>query len=136
MGLLNTIKPSVASVKRKKIVGRGCGSGMGKTSTRGNKGQTARSGYSVKLGFEGGQQPLQRRLPKRGFKGKVNKIYVINVDKDERLLHFDILTKDTIRSLYRYPLYIRKVKIIGNKTSNIDTLKVKDDDLVISGNMK
>ena len=134
MGLLSNIKPSPYSVKRKKIVGRGCGSGMGKTSTRGNKGQTARSGYSIKIGFEGGQQPLQRRLPKRGFKGKINKTYVINVDKDARLLNLDLLTKDSIKNIYKYPLYINKVKIIGKNASSIDRSKIKYSDLVISGN--
>lgn len=64
---LNNIKPAPGSTHRKKRVGRGPGSGLGKTSGRGHKGQKSRSGYSSKIGFEGGQMPLQRRLPKRGF---------------------------------------------------------------------
>src|SRR5947209_11024418 len=64
---LNNIGAPAGANKRKKRVGRGPGSGHGKTSTRGNKGQKSRSGYSAKRGFEGGQMPLQRRLPKRGF---------------------------------------------------------------------
>jgi large subunit ribosomal protein L15 len=64
---LNNLHPSPGSTHRKKRVGRGPGSGLGKTAGRGNKGQKSRSGYSAKIGFEGGQMPLQRRLPKRGF---------------------------------------------------------------------
>lgn len=64
---LNTLKPAAGSTRDKKRVGRGAGSGMGKTSGRGHKGQKARSGGYHKVGFEGGQMPIQRRLPKRGF---------------------------------------------------------------------
>lgn len=65
---LNTLKPAEGSVKTRKRIGRGQGSGRGGTSTRGHKGAKSRSGYSRKLGFEGGQMPLQRRVPKFGFK--------------------------------------------------------------------
>jgi large subunit ribosomal protein L15 len=64
---LNTLKPALGSTKDRKRIGRGPGSGHGKTATKGHKGQKARSGGSIKAGFEGGQMPLQRRLPKRGF---------------------------------------------------------------------
>jgi large subunit ribosomal protein L15 len=64
---LNTLKPAKGSTHKKKRVGRGPGSGLGKTAGRGEKGQKSRSGYSAKIGFEGGQMPLHRRLPKRGF---------------------------------------------------------------------
>jgi len=64
---LNNLRPSIGSTKNRKRIGRGTGSGHGKTATKGHKGQKARSGGSVKAGFEGGQMPLQRRLPKRGF---------------------------------------------------------------------
>lgn len=64
---LNNLRPAAGSTHKKKRVGRGPGSGLGKTAGRGNKGQKSRSGYSGKTGFEGGQMPLQRRLPKRGF---------------------------------------------------------------------
>ncbi len=64
---LNNLHPNAGSTHKKKRVGRGPGSGLGKTAGRGNKGQKSRSGYSGKVGFEGGQMPLQRRLPKRGF---------------------------------------------------------------------
>lgn len=64
---LNNLKPALGSTKNRKRIGRGTGSGHGKTATKGHKGQKARSGGSIKAGFEGGQMPLQRRLPKRGF---------------------------------------------------------------------
>src|ERR671912_13513 len=64
---LNNLRPAEGSTHKKKRLGRGPGSGLGKTAGRGNKGQKSRSGYSMKIGFEGGQMPLQRRLPKRGF---------------------------------------------------------------------
>ncbi len=64
---LNNLRPAEGSTHKKKRVGRGPGSGLGKTSGKGHKGQKSRSGYSSKIGFEGGQMPLQRRLPKRGF---------------------------------------------------------------------
>ena len=64
---LNTVRPAKGSTHKKKRVGRGPGSGLGKTAGRGEKGQKSRSGYSRKIGFEGGQMPLHRRLPKRGF---------------------------------------------------------------------
>jgi large subunit ribosomal protein L15 len=64
---LNSLRPALGATKKRKRIGRGPGSGHGKTATKGHKGQKARSGGSVKAGFEGGQMPLQRRLPKRGF---------------------------------------------------------------------
>ncbi len=70
---LHTLKPALGSVKTRKRVGRGPGSGLGGTSTRGHKGAKQRSGYKKKIGFEGGQMPLQRRLPKFGFKN-INRV--------------------------------------------------------------
>lgn len=70
---LNNLKPAKGSTHKKKRVGRGPGSGLGKTAGRGHKGQKSRSGYSSRPGFEGGQMPLQRRLPKRGFKSHARK---------------------------------------------------------------
>jgi len=72
---LNTISPAEGSTKKRKRIGRGHGSGHGKTATKGHKGQKARSGGSVKPGFEGGQMPMQRRLPKRGFTPLTRKVY-------------------------------------------------------------
>jgi large subunit ribosomal protein L15 len=78
---LSNLKPAQGSVKKGKRIGRGQGSGRGGTSTRGHKGAKSRSGYSSKAGFEGGQMPLQRRVPKGGFKNPFRKEYVgINLD--------------------------------------------------------
>ena len=83
---LHDLKPAEGSVKDVKRVGRGTGSGMGKTSTRGHKGQWARSGGGVRPGFEGGQMPLSRRLPKRGFTNIFAKVFtVVNVSDLEKL---------------------------------------------------
>ena len=84
---LHTLKPAEGSTKSKKRVGRGQGSGYGGTSTRGHKGAKSRSGYSKKLGFEGGQMPLQRRVPKFGFKNVNRKEYKgINIDTIQNLV--------------------------------------------------
>ena len=87
---LNTIKPADGSKKDRRRVGRGIGSGFGKTAGRGHKGQKSRAGGYHKVGFEGGQMPLQRRLPKRGFKshnlkfnGEVNLTDLQQLDQDE-----------------------------------------------------
>lgn len=131
--MLDKLKPAKNSVKSIKRVGRGQGSGMGKTSTRGGKGQTARTGYSQKIGFEGGQQPLQRRLPKVGFKSRVIKPYIINVDKNTKISSLGEITKDSIRSIYKYPLSTTKIKLIGKGAKDL-VLKIKDDSISVSGN--
>ena len=83
---LNTIKPAEGSKKNRRRVGRGIGSGLGKTAGRGHKGQRSRSGGFHKVGFEGGQMPLQRRLPKRGFKSAALKYNAeINLNDLQRL---------------------------------------------------
>ncbi|MBW6511717.1 MAG: 50S ribosomal protein L15 [Desulfuromonadaceae bacterium] len=74
---LSNLQPAIGSTKNRKRIGRGAGSGMGKTSGKGHKGQNARSGGGVKPGFEGGQMPLQRRLPKRGFCPLSRKVYAL-----------------------------------------------------------
>jgi len=73
---LSNLKPAAGSTKKVKRIGRGQGSGKGGTSTRGNKGAQARSGYSRKIGFEGGQMPIYRRLPKSGFKNIIVKNFM------------------------------------------------------------
>jgi large subunit ribosomal protein L15 len=92
---LNTIKPATGSKHAKRRVGRGIGSGLGKTAGRGHKGQKSRSGGYHKVGFEGGQMPLQRRLPKRGFKSHLLKFNAeVSLTDIERLgaAEVDILT--------------------------------------------
>ncbi len=83
---LSNLKPAEGSIKTRKRIGRGPGSGLGGTSTRGHKGAKSRSGYSKKIGFEGGQMPLQRRVPKFGFKN-INRVEykAINLDSIQKL---------------------------------------------------
>ncbi len=94
---LNNLKPAAGSVKNSgKRVGRGQGSGKGGTATRGHKGAKSRSGYSRKIGFEGGQMPLQRRLPKFGFKNINRKEYVgVNLDRIQDMVD-NGKVKDTV----------------------------------------
>ena len=93
---LSSLKPAEGSVKSRKRIGRGQGSGYGGTSTRGHKGAKSRSGYSRKIGFEGGQMPLQRRVPKFGFKNINRKEYQgINLDTLQTLVDTKKIT-DTV----------------------------------------
>jgi large subunit ribosomal protein L15 len=96
---LSSIKPPAGQKHRKKRVGRGMGSGRGKTSTRGHKGARAISGYSIMRGFEGGQMPLHRRLPKRGFNNIFKKEYAIVNLRDLEKLPGDSFTADTLLEL-------------------------------------
>ena len=114
MSILSRLRPHPGSRKRPKRVGRGIGSGHGKTATRGTKGQRSRSGGGVSPGFEGGQMPLYRQLPKRGFKNPFRKVYgVVNVGALEGLEFegvFDIaLAKEKGLVKKRYHL----LKILG-----------------------
>jgi large subunit ribosomal protein L15 len=96
---LSSLKPPAGQKHRRKRVGRGMGSGRGKTSTRGSKGQRAISGYSMMRGFEGGQMPLHRRLPKRGFKNIFKKEYAIVNLRDLERLEGDSFTVDRLLEL-------------------------------------
>jgi large subunit ribosomal protein L15 len=110
---LNTIKPAEGAKKARRRVGRGIGSGLGKTSGRGHKGQKSRSGGYHKVGFEGGQMPLQRRLPKRGFKSQSAKYNAeITLGELERLgaAEVDMLT-------------LKQAKLIGEMTKNVKVIK-------------
>src|SRR5574344_1129550 len=97
---LHTLKPAEGSTHSQRRIGRGPGSGLGGTSTRGHKGAKARSGYKKKIGFEGGQMPLQRRVPKSGFK-TINRVEykAINLDVIQALADSKNLTKITIKDL-------------------------------------
>ena len=123
---LSNLKPAKGSVRRRKRIGRGQGSGHGGTSTRGHKGQQSRSGYSRKIGFEGGQMPLQRRLPKRGFTNIFKKEYaLINLNV---LSRFDPETILDLEALKKAGLVKRakdRVKILGDgEISNPLVVKV------------
>ena len=113
---LSNLKPAEGSIKHSKRVGRGAGSGKGGTSTRGNKGAKARSGYHQKVGFEGGQMPLYRRVPKFGFKN-INRIeYVgINLDTLNALAEAKNITDFNVDVLKQNGLVSGKdrVKILG-----------------------
>ncbi len=98
---LNTLKPAIGQKTLRKRVGRGMGSGMGKTSGRGHKGQKSRSGGFTKIGFEGGQMPLQRRLPKVGFTSRVSfitsQVTLSQIDKlSETDINIDVLKKNNL----------------------------------------
>ena len=113
----SNLHPAVGSTSSRRRIGRGPGSGMGGTSTRGHKGAKQRSGYSRKIGFEGGQMPLQRRVPKFGFKN-INRVEykAINVDVLEKLAAAKNLTKVTVDDLVAAGFINgkQKVKILGN----------------------
>ena len=97
---LSNLKPAEGSTKVRKRIGRGPGSGLGGTSTRGHKGAKSRSGYSRKIGFEGGQMPIQRRLPKFGFKN-INRVEykAINLDTLQQLAEAQQLSKIGVEEL-------------------------------------
>lgn len=114
---LHTLKPAPGSVKNRKRIGRGTGSGRGGTSTRGHKGAKSRSGYSQKIGFEGGQMPIQRRLPKFGFKNPNRVEYkVINLNVLQELADSKKVTRIDKTVLVESGLVGKKdlVKILGN----------------------
>ena len=116
---LHNLKPAPGSNKGDKRIGRGPGSGYGGTSTRGHKGAKSRSGYKRKIGFEGGQMPLQRRVPKFGFQN-INRVEykALNIDALEALATAQTLEKITVADLRAAGLVPKKVlvKILGNGT--------------------
>lgn len=114
---LHNLTPAKGSVKKTKRIGRGAGSGYGGTSTRGHKGAKSRSGYSKKIGFEGGQMPMQRRLPKFGFKNKDRVEYkAINLSVLQKLVETAKFTKIGVEELSQsgYANKNAKIKILGN----------------------
>jgi large subunit ribosomal protein L15 len=129
---LATLKPPAGSRKKKKRVGRGDGSGHGGTSGKGSKGQNARSGHSVRPGFEGGQMPLSRRLPKIGFKNPMRRIIAtVNIDQLKRFPEGSIIDRETLLAVGLVKRKADGIKVLGN--GQIDyplSLKV---DLVSSG---
>ena len=116
---LNNLKPAAGSITTRKRVGRGPGSGLGGTSTRGHEGAKQRSGYSRKIGFEGGQMPLQRRVPKFGFKNMNRVEYkAVNLDTIQALVEAKNLTKVGLEELRAAGFISSKqlVKVLGNGT--------------------
>ncbi|MBO5314403.1 MAG: 50S ribosomal protein L15 [Prevotella sp.] len=119
---LNNLKPAEGSTHSCRRIGRGPGSGLGGTSTRGHKGAKSRSGYSKKIGFEGGQMPLQRRVPKAGFKNINHKEYfAVNISTIQKIAESKNITKVGIEELVAAGLTNGKelVKVLGNGTLTV-----------------
>jgi large subunit ribosomal protein L15 len=114
---LNTIKPAAGSKKAKRRVGRGIGSGLGKTAGRGHKGQKSRSGGFHKVGFEGGQMPLQRRLPKRGF---------VSLSRDDT-------AEVRLSDLAKLP--VTEVDLLALKTAGVVPTLAKAAKVILSGKL-
>jgi large subunit ribosomal protein L15 len=121
---LSNLTPAIGSVQTRKRIGRGQGSGLGGTSTKGHKGQKSRSGYSKKIGFEGGQMPIQRRLPKFGFKN-VNRIEykAINLDTLQILAETKKLSKIGLAEL-KEAGFISKTALVKILGKGVLTLKI------------
>ena len=113
---LNNITPTEGAFKERKRVGRGTGSGLGKTSGKGHKGQNARSGGGVRVGFEGGQLPLFRRLPKRGFSNAKFKIRyaVINLSDLEKFAEGTEVTPELLKEMGVVKNSLDGIKVLGN----------------------
>ena len=109
---LNTLKPAPGSRPDKQRVGRGIGSGLGKTAGRGHKGQHARAGGYHKVGFEGGQMPLQRRLPKRGFRSMTAKDTAEVRLHDLAKLSAEVIDLAALKAANIVPIFARKAKVI------------------------
>lgn len=131
MGIEN-LTPAEGSTKNRKRVGRGQASGTGKTAARGQKGQKSRTGYKRKRNFEGGQQPLAKRLPKIGFTSRVVKPYVINVDKIKAVAELSEISMETLRSVHKIAACIRKVKLVGASAKDLAS-KIKDENVTTTG---
>ncbi len=108
------LRPSKGKMRKNKRVGRGIGSGHGKTSCRGHKGQKARSGGPKGPGFEGGQMPLQRRLPKRGFKNLFKREYtIINLEDINRIRDLEIITPEVLLERGVIKEFKKGLKVLG-----------------------
>jgi large subunit ribosomal protein L15 len=116
---LGTLKPSEGSRKKKKRVGRGDGSGHGGTAGKGAKGQNARSGHSVRPNFEGGQMPLTRRMPKRGFKNPMRRIIaIVNIEQLKRFQEGSIVDRETLAAFGLVSGRADGIKVLGNGEIN------------------
>lgn len=126
---LHTLSPAPGSTQKNKRLGRGTGSGLGKTSGKGHKGQNARSGGGVRPGFEGGQMPLIRRLPKRGFTNNWRKVYTtVNVSDLEKLKDGTVVTVELLKKegiVSKVEQYGLKVLGNGNLTKKLTVKAAK-----------
>lgn len=130
--MLDNLTPAEGSTHSKKRKGRGQGSGMGKTASRGHKGQHARTGSGIRIGFEGGQQPLQRRLPKVGFTSHREKPFAISIDSFPAAKEIAEITLVSLKEAKLAPKSAKRVKLIGTNASELRS-KIKDDLVTTSG---
>jgi len=123
---LGTLRPPEGSRKKKKRVGRGDGSGHGGTAGKGAKGQNARSGHSVRPNFEGGQMPLTRRMPKRGFKNPMRRIIaIVNIEQLKGFAQGALVDRGTLTAVGLVSGRVDGVKVLGNGEINFPlSLKV------------
>ena len=131
MGIEN-LSPAEGSTSNRKRTGRGQASGTGKTAGRGQKGQKSRSGYKRKRNFEGGQQPLAKRLPKIGFFSRVAKPYVINVEKIKAVAELEEITVESIRGVHKISSSVTKIKLVGASAKDLAS-KIKDENVTTTG---
>jgi len=129
---LENLTPAEGSTADRKRVGRGQGSGTGKTSARGQKGQKSRSGYKRKRNFEGGQQPLAKRLPKIGFTSRLVKPYVINVERVKAVAALEEITLESIRGVHKLGKGVKAVKLVGKSAKDLAS-KIKDENVTTTG---
>ncbi len=121
---LNTLSPAAGRIKEAKRVGRGMGSGLGKTGGRGHKGQTSRSGGSIRPGFEGGQMPLQKRLPKYGFTSRMAVVTAEIRLSELNLVEGEVVDIDTLRSAGLISRNIQRAKVfVSGEVTKAVTLK-------------
>ena len=121
---LNTLSPTAGRIKEAKRVGRGMGSGLGKTGGRGHKGQTSRSGGSIRPGFEGGQMPLQKRLPKYGFTSRLAAVTAEIRLSELNLVEGEVVDIDALRSAGLISRNIQRAKVfVSGEVTKAVTLK-------------
>ncbi len=133
---LATLRPPEGSKKKKKRVGRGDGSGHGGTAGKGSKGQNARSGHSVRPSFEGGQMPLSRRLPKRGFKNPMKRIIAaVNIDQLKQFPEGTTVDRETLLTLGLVTRKADGIKILGRGEINFP-LSLKVDMVSVGARQK
>lgn len=134
--MLNKLKAPIGATKKRTRVGRGEGSGLGKTSGKGHKGQKARTGGSTKLGYEGGQTPLHRRLPKRGFTNEFKKAYdIVNIERLSAFNKGDVVDRDALVEKGIVKSIKDGIKILGNGDIKVP-LTVKADKFTVSAKKK
>ena len=129
---IENLSPAAGSTHARKRVGRGQGSGMGKTATRGQKGQKSRTGYKRKRNFEGGQMQLAKRLPKIGFFSHNVKPYVINVERVKAVAELDEITLETIAGVHKLGKSVKAVKLVGRSAKDL-AAKIKDENVTTTG---